>query len=194
MYNLLIDKLPNTVEVGGMKYEINSDFRCSLLFEMMINDRNLEDEEKLFRTLELYYYPQKIEQPYINEAIDKALWFYRCGKDIKQSKGKGKNQKKQIYSFEDDSEYIYSAFMHDYSVDLNEIEYLHWWKFKALFKSLHDDNELCKIMSYRAKDLSKIKDKDEKAFYRQMQELYKIEEQLTDEEIQDIEKWKEILK
>lgn len=177
-----------------MKYEINSDFRCSLLFEMMINDRNLEDEEKLFKTLELYYYPQKIETSYINEAIDKALWFYRCGKDIKQSKGKGKNSKKQIYSFEEDAEYIFSAFLDQYSIDLNEIEYLHWWKFKALFKALKEDNEICKIMSYRAKDLSKIKDKDEKAFYRQMQELYKIEEQLTDEEIQDIEKWKEKLK
>ena len=49
-------------------------------------------------------------------------------------------------------------------------------------------------MGYRATDLSKIKDKDQKKYYREMQELYKIEEPLTEEEKEDIEKWKELLK
>ena len=194
MFNLLIDKLPNKVEIGGNEYEINSDFRCSLLFEMMINDRSLENEEKIKSTLDLYYYPQIIPKEHINEAIEKALWFYTCDKEKKQSKGKGKNSKKLIYSFEDDMDYIFSAFLHDYSIDLNEVEYLHWFKFKALFKALNSENEFVKIMGYRAMDLSKIKDKDQKKYYKEMQELYKIEETLTEEEKEDKERWIELLK
>lgn len=189
--NMIIDTLPVSVEIGGVEYEINSNFRHSILFTQLVEDRNLDKEEKLMKALELYY---PIIPHDINQAIDKVLWFYRCGKDIKQTKGKGKNQKKKIYSFEDDADLIFAAILSDYGVNLIHKEYLHWWEFKAMFRALKDDNELCKIMSYRAKDLSKIKDKDEKAYYKQMQELYKIEEQLTDEEIQDIEKWKEILK
>ena len=38
-----------------------------------------------------------------------------------------------------------------------DIKYLHWWKFKAMFKSLKEDTEIVKIMRYRSMDLSKIK-------------------------------------
>ena len=64
--------------------------------------------------------------------------------------------------------------MDQYSIDLQDIEYLHWWKFKAMFKSLKEDNEIVKIMGYRSMDLSKIKDKEQKSYYKKMQELYKI--------------------
>ena len=43
-----------------------------------------------------------------------------------------------------------------------------------MFKSLKEDNEIVKIMGYRSMDLSKIKDKEEKAYYKKMQELYKL--------------------
>ena len=43
-----------------------------------------------------------------------------------------------------------------------------------MFKSLKDDNMIVKIMGYRSMDLSKVKDKEQKAYYKKMQELYKI--------------------
>ena len=41
-------------------------------------------------------------------------------------------------------------------------------------KNEFKDTEIVKIMRYRSMDLSKIKDKNEKAYYKKMQELYKI--------------------
>lgn len=191
MFNLLVDILPETVEIDGIEYEINSNFRNSILFECMINDNSLSEEEKVRATLDLYY---PIIPKNINEAVNKAIWFYSCDKKPRQGKGKGKSKKKQIYSFEQDADFIYSAFMHDYKINLNSIDYLHWWEFKALFKSLNETNEIVKIMGYRATDLSKIKDKEQKAFYKQMQELYKIEDQISDEDLAELEKWNNILK
>ena len=49
-----------------------------------------------------------------------------------------------------DDKYIYSAFKEQYNIDLNSIKYLHWWKFKALLKSLKEDTEFVKIKGYRA--------------------------------------------
>ncbi|AUN11566.1 bacteriophage Gp15 family protein [Clostridium botulinum] len=169
--NMLIDLVPTTVEIDNKEYEINSNFRVSILFELLMQDNSISEEDKIIQALQLYY---PVIPPNINEAVDKMLWFYRCGKDIAQSKGTGKGKSTQIYNFEYDDDYIYSAFLDQYGIDLQDIEYLHWWKFKAMFKALKQDNEIVKIMGYRSMDLSKIKDKEEKNYYRKMQELYKI--------------------
>lgn len=169
--NLLIDLVQTTVEIEGVEYEINSDFRTSILFELMMQDSTIGEKEKILMALELYY-PEIPKN--INEAIDKILWFYRCGKNITSQKGTGKDREATIYSFEYDDDYIYSAFLDQYGVDLQDIEYLHWWKFKAMFKSLKEDNMIVKIMGYRNIDLSKIKDKEQKDYYKKMQKLYEI--------------------
>jgi len=164
--NMLIDLVPTTVEIEGEEYEINSNFRVSILFELLMQDNSISEEDKIIQALQLYY---PVIPPNINLAVDKVLWFYRGGKDIIPSKGAGKGKSTQIYNFEYDDDYIYSAFLDQYGVDLQDIEYLHWWKFKAMFKALKEDNEIVKIMGYRSMDLSKIKDKEEKNYYRKMQ-------------------------
>ncbi|WP_195430892.1 bacteriophage Gp15 family protein [Clostridium sp. D46t1_190503_E9] len=185
--NILIDLLPNKIEINNEEYEINSDFRTSILFELLMQDNSIGEEDKIYMALQLYY---PVIPNDIKEAIDKMLWFYRCGKETTSSKGNGKGKSvTQIYSFEHDDDYIYAAFMDQYGVDLQDIEYLHWWKFKAMFKSLKEDNEIVKIMGYRSMDLSKIKDKEEKAYYKKMQDLYKLPDNISNSEK---EKLKEI--
>lgn len=170
--NILVDLLPITIEINNKKYDINSDFRTSILFELLMQDSSIGEEDKIIMALRLYY--SSIPED-INAAIDKMLWFYRCGKDIIKPKGNGKGKSvTQIYSFEHDDDYIYAAFMDQYRIDLQDIDYLHWWKFKAMFNSLKEDIKIVKIMEYRSIDLSKIKDKEQKVYYKNMQELYKL--------------------
>lgn len=185
--NLLIDLVPKTITIDNKEYEINSDFRNSILFELLMQDKSIKDNDKIYLALELYY-PNIPDD--INSAIEKMLWFYRCGKDLITSKRKGKGKSDiKIYSFEYDDDYIYAAFMDQYGIDLQDIKYLHWWKFKAMFKSLKEDTEIVKIMRYRSMDLSKIKDKNEKAYYKKMQELYKIPVSKNEQEkLDEIEK------
>ncbi len=179
--NILIDKLPSTLKVGGNFYKINSDFRTSILFELMMQDRSLSNQEKLIAAIELYY--KEIPQD-LGEAINQIVWFYKCGKEekVKEDSDNGTNTQKQIYSFEYDAEYIYSAFLSQYRVDLQDAEDLHWWKFKAMFQGLNDNNEIIKIMGYRALDLNEIKDKKQKAHYRKLKNLYKLPDNRTEAE------------
>ncbi|MCI5630188.1 MAG: bacteriophage Gp15 family protein [Clostridium sp.] len=169
--NILIDLVPESVEIDGIEYEIRTDFRISILFEMMMQDEELSNEEKILKALELYYpiIPDNVE-----EAIDKIKWFYRCGKDIVKSNNESHGESVKIYDYEYDDDYIYSAFLSQYNVDLQDIKHLHWWKFKAMFKSLNEDNKIVKIMQYRSIDLSEIKDKEQNAYYRKMKKLYEI--------------------
>ena len=184
--------MPTTIDIEGIEYEINSDFRTSILFELLMQDLELSEEEKIIQALTLYYkkWPHNIEK-----AIDKMLWFYSCGKNknLKSNKNKSGSNAEQIYSFEYDDEYIYSAFLDQYGVDLQDIEYLHWWKFKAMFKALKEDNEIVKIMGYRALDLSKIDDKNQKEHYRKLKQMYKIPDAISQSDKEKLNKINEIL-
>ena len=161
--NLLIDSLP--FEHNGL--EINTDFRVGILFELLMQDDSVSNEEKIILAIELYF-SNNIEKALQNEteAINTILWFYSGGKNStiktkkEETKTETKIETKQIYSYEFDDDYIFSAFYQQYNIDLNSIK-MHWWKFRALFKGLDDDIQFSKIMSYRAIDLSQIKDKEE---------------------------------
>ena len=178
--NILLDKLP---QFTRQNLRIRTDFRESIKFELLMQDSKITEKEKIMLALKLYYYDiSKIKD--IKLAIDEILWFYRCGKEIRELKGSKKEEVriKQIYSYEFDDEYIYSAFMEQYKIDLNSIKYLHWWKFKALLLSLNENVLFCKIMGYRTMNLSKIKDKKMKSHYNKMQKLYTLPDMRSEEE------------
>ena len=184
--NILVDLLPKKVDIDGKYYEINWDFRTSILFEMMMDDVELSDEEKLIKGIELYYpvIPENLE-----EAIEKIIWFYSCGKETNNESGTVSNSKNdKIYSLEYDDEYIYSAFLSQYRIDLQDIEDLHWWKFKAMFKSLNEENQIVKIMGYRAMDIPNDMPNDQKDFYRKMKKLYELPRSKSEiEKVREIE-------
>lgn len=186
--NILVNKLPQYVEIGGAEVKINTDFRISIQFENLLKDTKLNDEEIFNKALSLYY-PVLPPEEDINEAVQKMLWFYRCGKEYKEEK-KAKKAQKEIYSFEYDADKIYSAFLDQYRVDLQECE-LHWWKFKAMFNSLKEDNEISKIMSIRAMDTSKLS-KEQKEHYNKLKKIYAIPR--SEEEIKHNKNLAEILK
>lgn len=192
--NILIDELPESVEIEGVEYEINTDFRISILFELLMQDPNISDEEKIEKALELYF----IKIPpieYISEAVDIIMDFYSCGKDKLISNGitTSKGKSKQIYSFEVDADYIYAAFLDQYGIDLQDIEYLHWWKFKALFNALKEDNEIVKIMGYRSINITNDMSKYEKEFYKKMKEFYKLPDNISKNEKEKINQIEDIL-
>ena len=175
--NILIDKLPT--EHKGLK--INTNFRLFILFELLMQDKDYTPEEKIKLSLDLFF-ENKITN--IKEAVECILWFYSGGIDKKEKKEKKEESqtKKRIYSFEYDAEYIYSAFLDQYGIDLNEIDYLHWWKFKAMFKSLKSDNKIVEIMGYRAINVSKIKNKDEQKKYKKLQMEFALPDNRSEEE------------
>ena len=173
--NILLDKLPT--EYKGLKIETN--FRSFILFELLMQDNKVGQEDKIALALKLFY---KNIPSDIKIAFEGILWFYSRGEQKKPKTNETTNKKERIYSYEHDANYIYSAFLSQYGIDLNEIDYLHWWKFKSLFEGLNDENKICQIMGYRAIDLSKIKDKDQKKKYKRLKMAYKLPDERTEEE------------
>ncbi|MEG0282630.1 MAG: bacteriophage Gp15 family protein [Bacilli bacterium] len=182
--NILVDKLDNIIENKIGRVSFNTDFRISIMFELLMQNGALDGKQKLQQALVLYY-PDLTEINDLETAIDIILWFYRCGKtELANSKKTDKNTNKniQIYSYEFDDVYIYSAFLQQYNIDLQDIEYLHWWKFKALLNGLNDNTQFVKIMGYRSIYLGEIKDKEEKKRLKKLKNLYALPDMRTIEQ------------
>ena len=189
--NIIIQGLPEMVEINGVKYPISCDFRTGMKFDEIL-DSDISDVQKLLRTLRLYY-PKKIPTD-IHAAIDKVIWFYRCGKEEpkkeERERYKRRNSKEPAYSFTQDAPYIYAAFKEQYGIDLMTEEKLHWWKFMALFESLSEDTKMAQIMYFRKANVSGMS-RDRRAYVNEMKKLYKLNQgkKLTLEERNA--KWKE---
>lgn len=196
-----MDKPPEQVEVDGKLYKINSDFRTSIQFEILMQKKELTEKQKEFanelclldkemdrETAELLakykdglelYYPEIPND--INGAINAMLWFYECGKEnVDKKKSKKSGSRKKIYDYNYDADYIYAAFFEQYHIDLAEQE-LHWWKFSALFSALSEDCMISKIITYRVID-TKGMEKEQKVFYNRMKRLYQLPEDISEKE------------
>lgn len=174
--NVLLDALPNTVTIGGRVLPINSDFRVGIAFELLMQDPEIPDEEKLGRALSLFYPSIPAD---LNGAVERLLWFYRCGKSEDEAIGTAEGTKKRMpraYDFDQDAGLILSAFWCAYRLDLSdEALYLHWWKFRALFGALPQDCEFCKVMGYRLAD-TKGMNKAQKKHYDHMKKVFALRE------------------
>lgn len=181
MINLLTDDIEKIVK-DRIKIDFDTDYRICVLFETMMQDPNYSLEAKTYQAITLFY-PKIEEIKDIDKALKDIVWFYTIGKSEEETSRKVTNKKtKQIYSYVFDNELIYSAFKDQYNVDLQDVNYLHWWKFKAMFEGLKSDNKIVEVMGYRATELNTIKDKEMKKFYKKMKKLYALPDMRTEEE------------
>lgn len=175
--SLLLGEPPCTVQINGMLIPINWDYRVSVQFDILMNGE-LTQEEKCLGAIALYYGHKSSAEELtvpgcvmenIEEAFDKIAWFFSGGKPEPK---KGNRSVKKGYFFDFDDEYIYSAFMDQYDINLNEVETMHWWHFKALFRSLKEDNEISQIIKYRTVQIPSRLPREKKNFLNKMKEIY----------------------
>ena len=181
-----MDILPEYVNIDGEEYFIDTNFRNGIIFEK-IAFSDIPIKNKVAQLLPIFY----TEQMPLNTtvAMETIIGFYSCGvetkKDTAPQRRKNGNvvlKPKMIYDYFHDAPYIYAAFLGNYGIDLNDIEYLHWWKFHALFRGLPSSAKIVEIMGYRGTDLGRIKSKSEQERIARMKEIYALPQELSFED------------
>lgn len=185
--SLLLNKLPDTLTIGSEPYEIYSDFRTWIQIENALFWETEPMQKRVAKVLQLCF---KGRFPYDFDAATRAMIeFYNRNRNEQNSVAQVERESEQgqsawnnrLYSFIHDEELIFAAFLSQYNTNLNTAD-LHWWEFSAIFIGLEEVNRICKVMEYRGADLSAIKDKEQKAFYRRMKRLYRLPDPRTEEE------------
>jgi hypothetical protein len=162
MPNILIDQLPTAVEIAGQEYEIDTDFKTCIRVILAFEDDTLTLEEKYQVMLTNLF-------PIIPDDLTKAFEFgirFLNGGESSEEKHEGYSPR--VYSFSKDANLIYAAFQQTHRIDLAATEYLHWWKFLALFMDLGADTVFCNLVSLRKRVKTGKASKEEMKAYRDM--------------------------
>lgn len=186
MINVMLDPLPTEWESqDGTVYPIETDFRIGIQLFLVQEDPELTENEKSAMLQELLF----TEQIPVHMAdVEECIAFFLNG--WYQDNKSEKNENKRIMDFDVDQWRIYSAFLAQYRIDLNEVEYLHFWKFMGLLTTLQECT-YTRVIDIRQRKFRPKMDAEERKQLKEAKAIYKLpelrtlEEQEMDQEIYD---------
>ena len=157
MIDLKKTGLPESIEVEGGLYYIQTSFKYWLRFLELLENKDTPPKD--------FDFMYKSKKP--SNRLDGLLALVQFGNppQILPRIQKGEAGEKVI-DYTIDADYIYAAFLEQYGIDLVTSN-MHWYKFQALFRGLHD-TKLNEIIGYR---LYEHKDGKKTDHDRQMEEL-----------------------
>ena len=165
--NILVDRLPTELEVNGVVYKIDPDFRPCLRTILAFEDPDLAVVEKNL----IFYDNLYIERPPdMAAALKMGQWFLNAGKEYEEDNGP------RVFSWTQDADLIYAAFQQTHGVDLQAVDFLHWWRFLALFMDLGADTAFFSLVGLRRRVKTGKATKEEKAAAREMGNAFVVPE------------------
>lgn len=157
----MLGSLPQTLNVNGTEYRINTDYRNILCIISAYADDELEDKEKVYVCLRRMYGDDfyKIPSSDYQEAITVANDFIECGErdDRKHPK---------VVNWEKDEQLIFPAINKVAGTEIRALPYLHWWTFLGYFQNIDAEGTWGFILTLRHKKAKGKKlEKYEKEFW-----------------------------
>ncbi len=167
---------PETVNIDGREYAINTDFSVWIEIEQQMLKRKRSSGEGLARVFTLAY--PNLPDSFM-DAVRGIIWFYSEGSDGQSEYSKERTV--TVCDLKADFEYIRAGFLSEFGIDLMKCD-MHWWQFRRMLSCLGEDCKFSKIVSYRCTDTSRIKNRELKKFYERMKKRYKLPDERTPEE------------
>lgn len=174
--NVLIDGLPEAIEIDGVEYELNTDYRVGLQIMMAFEDPDLTGFEKQAVMLQLLY---PVVPPDARRGCELAVKYLNCGQEPKLSDEEADTTR--YYSWSQDARYIMAAIEQTYHIDLSTAN-LHWWRFSYMFLDLHENCFFSRLIYLRKQKAKGKLTKEEKEWYYSMREIVDLPEIYTSEE------------
>lgn len=181
MYNVMLDPLPS--DWNG--YQIDSDFRTGIQLCMALEDRSLSDMEKAAASAELLF---PLIQPEIQDILEATEWFL-SGWNLDNIQKN--NNTIRILDFNIDQWRIYSAFTHQYGIDLHTAD-LHYWQFMGLLTTL-EECAFTRVIDIRQKKIKNKMSKEEKEAIIKAKQMYSLGDQKENLSEADKEKKQEAI-
>lgn len=182
--NLFYEELPCSVTVCGKEIKIITDFREYIRLIDLLKTDEIPDSQKWPFIIQYF---REIPND-MQEALDRLVEFINLEPiyNIRENSNDEEYEEKPLYSFQYDYPYILSGFLSAYGINLNSIDYMHWWEFRLLFDGLPESTEIKKRIMYRGIDVGMIKDSEEKKRIIRIQNVIRLPEyEMNDYDIGD---------
>lgn len=177
MNNVLLDPLPNEWESpSGEIYELDTDFRIGIQICLIQDDPELNAHERSAKILDLLFVDRI---PCDQEELSDCIQYFVSGWN--HDKPSRKAEHKRLMDFDVDQWRIYSAFLQYYRIDLNDVDYMHWWVFMGMLSCL-PECAYTKVIDIRNRKINSKMDKETKKALEEAKEVYTLEEVMSPEE------------
>ena len=148
----LTEKPKNFIYFQNKKIKLKPYFWNVLRCNEILSDEILNDNDKIILCLNIIV-KQKIKWKNADERLKllEEIFCFLSNGDMADG------ESKKVFDFEQDADYIYSAFLQIYKIDLysRKGKCLHWHQFMSLFSGLPDTTRIMQIIEIRAKPVPK---------------------------------------
>lgn len=178
-------EFPTSLNIGGVDYEIRTDYRAVLDLLTALNDEELTDEDLQIeaymksRVILEIMFPQCDDIPaeHIQEALDKVAEFIDMG--ITED-----SKKPKTMDWEQDAPILIPAINKVLNTEIRAQKYIHWWTFLGAYMEIGESlfSNILHIRQKKAK--GKKLEKWEQEFYKENKSLidFKQKNQRSEEE------------
>lgn len=176
--------LPTSVDVCGVSYNIETDYRAILDIFSVLGDVDLNNEEKAVGTLGIFYKDFcSMPSEHMGEALKKCFWFINCGNDETPKKPL------KLMDWEQDFQHLIAPINRIAGREVRADQYLHWWSFISYYMEIGDCffAQIVRIRSLKAK--GKLKSKQDKEFYRNNKDAIDLKMHYSAAEEEIIKGW-----
>ena len=156
-------------------YAIETSYRNVIEIMKMYQDNKLTDGEKVY-LLTLMFYPEEIPNDR-NKAVVKAIEFLNCGEQPKEAGRKQVQSVPQLWTWEQDGNFIYAAINYSHNDILKNEPDLHWWEFYSKFMQLKDDCRFLEIVNNRLAYKKGKMTAEQRTARRQYPDMYVLKSQ-----------------
>jgi len=148
-------ELPTEIMIKDIPYHIraNGDYRMVLDVFSVLEDTELEQQERLISALIIFYDGMEeiedvLAMPDLETAIKKMFEFCNGGREYEAQTKKSR----KLIDWEDDSALICSAINHVAGKEIRSEPYIHWWTFLSYYMSV-GECVLSTVVSIRDKTM-----------------------------------------
>lgn len=157
--------LPTSFTVGGIEYEIRSDFRAVLDILAAFGDPELPAEWKTVVMIKILFPAwESIPKSDLQEAAEKAVAFIDAGME-------GDSGKPRLMDWEQDAGIFVPAVNRVAGQEVRALPYLHWWTFLGYYMEIGESTFSQVLSIRRKKQKGKKLEKWESEFYRENRKL-----------------------
>ncbi len=178
-------KLPQTAEIGGTVYQLNTDFRDILEIMGYLDDQERPVYLRWQIALALFY-EGNIPPEHQQEAMEYLAAFIACGETETKAGPK-------LLDWEQDAMAIVADVNKVAGTEIRALPYLHWWTFFSYFRAI-GEGQLSTIVAIRDKlRRGKKLEKWEQDYYRENRSRVDFKKKYSAEDLAEQERLKKLL-
>ena len=178
--------LPQTTTIGGVEYQLSTDYRDVLEIIECLNDPENPELLRWRIAVALFYDCEDFPEEHLQKAMEYLSAFISCGDTTTTHSPK-------LLDWEQDAQIIVADVNKVAGTEIRAVPYLHWWTFLSYFRAI-GEGQLLTLVSIREKlRTGKKLEPWEREYYQKNPERVILKMKYSAEEEAELDELKQLL-